>query len=72
MDRNREAIGMQLMKRYCRGRVDPFGVLVLLLLFALSVTVILQAQASSSDQHGMPAVSSACEAARHVGCVMRD
>ncbi len=60
------------IKRYCRGRVDPFGVLVLLLLFALSVTVILQAQASSSAQRTLPSVSLVCEAAKDIGCVMRD
>ncbi len=33
----------------CRGRADPFALLVLGVLMALSVTVVIQAQASLGD-----------------------
>ena len=63
---------MRIIERYCRGRADPFGLLVLLLVLALSVTLIFQAQASSSTQGGLPTVSVACVQSTQVGCVIPD
>jgi hypothetical protein len=38
--------------RSCRGRADPFGLLVLAVLFALTVTVGIQIQVTASPGGG--------------------
>jgi len=40
---------MRVGRVRCAGRADPFGLLVIVVLMALSVTVAIQAQASSGS-----------------------
>ena len=42
----------------CRGRADPFGVLIAAVLLAVSFTVIIQVQAASPGDGVMAVVSS--------------
>jgi hypothetical protein len=45
---------MRVSNIRCSGRADPFGLLVVVLLMALSVTILIQAQASSRGDALLP------------------
>jgi len=40
-------------RRRQRGRTDPFGLLVIAVMLAVSLTILVQAQASSSERSGV-------------------
>lgn len=51
---------MNVSVRLSRGRADPFGLLVVTVMLALSITIGIQAQASVTDAGHVDAARPAC------------
>jgi hypothetical protein len=62
---------MRVPNARCSGRADPFGLLVVVLLMALSVTILIQAQASSRGEALLPMLASPACLSTDPGCGMR-
>jgi len=53
---------MSASVRLSRGRADPFGLLVVTVMLALTITIGIQAQASVGNERHAPAAQVACTA----------